>query len=157
MKKKIALILCALTLPILSACGKEPESTNFLTCKETQLNGAYVKETIIKYNYDGTEVVGTDLKAIIDLSGRSAKDVGCESDTIAQCTKDLIEQMKNNCSGETFIENCKITNQTESGFTFTANVKNNSLKAFFSPLELRTDKATMSKQLKEKKNYSCSY
>ena len=155
MKKRIGLILCIVALPLLSACGKNSGSNNLLTCTDRQLDGAFTSDTIIKYNFDGTEIVGTDLKAVIDLSGRSVKDVGCETETIEQCVKDLIEQMKSRCSGQTAIENCKILNQSEYGFTFTANVKSDSLEDYFSPLSLKTEKEELKEKLVSMKNFDC--
>ncbi len=156
MKKRIGLLICAITLPLLSACGNNSKSTNLLTCTYKEFNGAFVSDTIIKYNFDGTEVVGADLKAVIDLSGRSVKDVQCDAETIEECVKVLKEQMNHNCSETAAIENCKITGQSEYGFTFTANVKSESLELYFakSHIDLKTPKEEMI-ELLTAKNYEC--
>ena len=152
MKKKIGILLCVLVLPLLSACGKEPESTNILTCTDRKYDGAVISDTIIKYNFDGTEIVGVDLKAVIDLSGRSAKDVGCDTSSIKECVKDLIEQMKGRCSGETYVENCQISNQSDNGFVFTATVKKGSLSNYLTPIPLKTSKKELPEKLPK---YEC--
>ena len=151
MKKRIGLLLSLLVLPILTACGGS-ESSNKLICTNTQYDGALIRYTIIKYNYDGTQIVGAELEAEVNFKGQSAKSLGCETNSTEECINTMIKSLEEKCKGESNVENCKVSNKSAEGFTYTSHVKDSALEDYFSPYSLKTSKEDMKANMEAKYN-----
>lgn len=149
MNRKVGIALCAIALTLLTACGGK-KSSNVLTCTNVQFNGAYISDVVIQYNYDGTQIIGTNLKATIDFNGRTLEELGCTTSTLEECASNLVKQMESSCTVGALIENCKISDKTSLGFVFTANVKKESLSTYFSGISLETSKSELKQQLEQR-------
>ena len=129
MKKKIAILTCALLVPALTACGSKKGDT--LVCTNTQYNGGYTSIVSIEFNGNNTEITGAEIKAIINFEGHTVQELGCTTNTIVDCVDQLVNTMEGSCNGDSLVQDCLIANRTSTGFVFTARVKNKSLAKYF--------------------------
>ena len=117
MKKVMYLSVLLLVAFMFTACG----SNNKLVCYEELNDGEFKQSVIINYNKEKTKVESTDVEIIIDIKELELKTYGCTKETKEECIEEL--KAKYNAGCENMLENCKISNETKNGFTFTADVK----------------------------------
>ncbi len=136
MNKRLRLMLVIGILPLLTACGG---NGNKLVCSQERLAGVYKQDIIIKFNSDKNEIIGTDLKAVVKISKDKPSQLGCEDKTDEECLEDIIKNMEEICNGsDSFVENCKVSNKSKTGFTFKAHVKDSSLQDYYGEINIKS-------------------
>ena len=145
--KKIGLLLCFLTISLLTGCGGK----NKLVCESKKDENTYVT---VKYDFtfDNDKVDYYDLEFTYDFTDiEDLTKLGCES--LSEC----IEKSKNTlnkCLEEESLENCKITKEEETRVVITANVTEDYLNSDSTDFTRKTTKDEIIKVL-EAQDFTC--
>ena len=148
--KKILYITILFSVSLLfTACG----SSNKLVCYEELNDGEFKQSIIVKYNDEKTKVNGTSIEIIVDIKDIELKTLGCEKETKEECLEELKGKYNSGC--ENMLENCKVDNENENGFTFTADVKEDKLEEYYNEISSTLPLNQMKSKLEIKYGLTC--
>ena len=147
MKKKVLILI--LLIPFFTACGNDRK----LICSEEINNGEFKQSLIMNYNKEKTKVDTSSIEIVINLNEMELKDLGCTKETKEECFDEL--KTKYNAGCENMLENCKIEEENENGFTFTANIKEDKMEEYFGEISTTLPINQMRSKIETKFGFSC--
>lgn len=149
MKKRILLVMLLAITFLFTACGND----NKITCHEEINDGDFKQSVIIKYNKEKTKVDSTEIEIKVDIKEIELKTLGCTKETKEECLEEL--QSKYNAGCDNMLENCEITDKSDSGFIFKADVKNEKLEEYFGEISTTLPLNQMKSKIEIKYGLTC--
>ena len=149
MKKVIYLSTLLLISFIFTACGND----NKLVCYEELNGGEYKQSLIISYNKEKTQVQESSIEVKINVNKMEPKDLGCTKETKEECLVELENRFNDGCNN--LLNNCKIDDKNDNGFTFTADIKKEKLDEYFGEISITLPINQMRSKIETKFGFTC--
>ena len=149
MKKRSVLLLLVLLVPLFTACGSDKS----LVCFEELNDGEFRQSLIINYNDEKTKVESSSVEIKININEIDLTNIGCTKETKKECLEELKTKYNESCNN--MLENCKITDETENGFTFNADIKNEKQDEYFYEISTTLPINQMRSKIETKYGFTC--
>lgn len=149
MKKLSTLFIFILIIPFITAC----QDSNSLSCHEELYQKEFKQTLNINYNSEKTKVENANIDIFININEIDLKNIGCTKETKEECILELKEKYNNGCNE--ILESCEIYEETENGFKFKANIKNDKLDVYFGDISTTLPMNQMRHKIETKLGFTC--
>lgn len=148
MKKYFYVTVLLIVVLMTSGCGEK----NSLSCYE-KIGDSFKQTLFINYNDEKTKVESASIEIVVNMQDTDLSLYKCEKDTTLECIEELVTRYNLGCGN--MLVNCKISDRSDTKFTFIADIKEDKLEEYFNKISTTLPINQMKSKLELKQGLIC--